>query len=45
MKRYFRYAVLLAGVMLLDSCGLANGLAQTAGRLVQGVGRTVGIGR
>ncbi|MCF7732820.1 MAG: hypothetical protein K9N23_14115 [Akkermansiaceae bacterium] len=45
MKRILILAALLLSAASLNSCGVANGLAQSATRLVQGVGRTVGIGQ
>ncbi|MBN8458651.1 MAG: hypothetical protein J0M04_12515 [Verrucomicrobia bacterium] len=44
-KRIQLLIAVLAGTLLLDSCSMANGLVQSGGRLVQSVGRSVGIGR
>lgn len=41
MKKLSLYAILLAVITLLSSCGLAQGLGQTAGRTLQSVGRAV----
>lgn len=43
MKRILIFAALLLSAASLNSCGVANGLVQSANRLVQSAGRTVGI--
>lgn len=43
MKRIVLYAALLLTVFCATSCGMANGMVQSTGRLVQAVGRTVGM--
>jgi hypothetical protein len=44
-RRIQTWAALVAATLLLDSCTMANGLAQSGGRMVQSLGRSVGIGR
>lgn len=43
MKRYFIFSALLCSILSLTSCGLVNSVANTAGRSVQSVVRTVGM--
>jgi F0F1-type ATP synthase membrane subunit c/vacuolar-type H+-ATPase subunit K len=43
MKRIVLFAALLLTLFCATSCGIANGMTQATGRLVQAVGRTVGM--
>ncbi|MEO0018831.1 MAG: hypothetical protein RLZZ522_2114 [Verrucomicrobiota bacterium] len=43
MKRIVLMAAMLVSVGFATSCGTVNGLTQSAGRLVQAAGRTVGL--
>jgi hypothetical protein len=43
VKRIVLLAALLITGFCVTSCGVAKGLAQSAGRLVQSAGRTVGL--
>ncbi len=43
MKRPVALAALLVAALLLSSCGLAKNTANTLGRTVQGVTRSVGL--